>query len=222
MIEFRETIVSLSKDGQRRLSAGFRLSKGDVAVLFGTNGSGKTTLLDLIAGVRKPDVGVVIVEPANLPVAYAVQDSSSGLLPWKTILSNILLPALVANKSSERTRNEALTLLQQFGLGDRQLGFPYQLSEGEKQIVNLVRAICTPSEILLLDEPFSSLNSKTRALAKEKLKQSTKQRTTVLVTHDAADLEGPFNRFFQLANSRVEEVDLSTAKSFLENAVSQA
>jgi NitT/TauT family transport system ATP-binding protein len=153
MIEFHDTVISLSHDGQRRLLVGFRLSKGDLAVLLGANGSGKTTILDVIVGARKPDTGAVKTEPANLPVAYAVQDSSSGLLPWKTILSNVLLPSLVANNSSEDKRTQALTLLKQFGLAQRQQDFPYQLSEGEKQIVNLIRAVCTPAHGRLMKPP---------------------------------------------------------------------
>jgi ABC-type nitrate/sulfonate/bicarbonate transport system ATPase subunit len=219
MIEFHKTVISLSHDGQRTLSIDFRLNKGDLAVLVGANGSGKTTILDLIAGVRKPDTGKVIAEPANLPIAYAVQDSSSGLLPWRSILSNVLLPSLVAHQSPENTRGKALSLLTQFALADRQRDFPYQLSEGEKQIVNLIRALCTPAEILLLDEPFSSLNSRTRALAKENLLQAAKSRTSVLVTHDPADLEWPFNRLLRITDSSIQEVDLSEAKTFLENAV---
>jgi ABC-type nitrate/sulfonate/bicarbonate transport system ATPase subunit len=221
MIEFHDTTISLSHDGRRRLSIGFRLSKGDLTVLLGANGSGKTTILDLIAGARKPDTGTVTTEPAGLPVAYAVQDSSSGLLPWRTILSNILLPSVVANRCSEQNRSEALRLLEQFGLAERRQDFPYQLSEGEKQIVNLIRAVCTPAEILLLDEPFSSLNSRTRALAKEKLLQFASNRTTILVTHDPTDLEMPFNRFLRIADSSVEEVDSKEATSFLRNAVSE-
>jgi NitT/TauT family transport system ATP-binding protein len=221
MIEFHHTIISLSQDGQRKLSIGFRLNNGDLAVLLGTNGSGKSTILDLIAGARKPDAGGVRTEPASLPVAYAVQDSSSGLLPWRSILSNILLPSLVANNSTEDKRTQALSLLKQFGLAQRQQDFPYQLSEGEKQIVNLIRAVCTPAQIMLLDEPFSSLNSRARALAKDKLLEAAKDRTTVLVSHDSTDLEWPFNRFLLIADSSVKEVDLKEARTFLENAVSK-
>jgi ABC-type sulfate/molybdate transport systems ATPase subunit len=74
---------------------------------------------------------------------------------------------------------------------------------------------------MLLDEPFSSLNSRTRALAKERLLESANGRTTVLVSHDPSDLEWPFNRFLLIADSSVEEVDLKQAKIFLENAVSK-
>lgn len=221
MIVLDKTTISLSRDGQRQLSLNFRLDPGDLALLLGPNGSGKTTILDLIAGVCRPDAGKITVEPKNTPIAYAVQDSASGLLPWRSILSNTLLPSEVAGKATEQA-DQANTLLREFGLGQRLHDFPYQLSEGEKQIVNLVRTICTPAKIMLLDEPFSALNARTKALAREKLLEVAKGRTTIFVTHDASDLDWPFTRYLSIADSSIAELDLNQATKFLNNVASKA
>jgi taurine transport system ATP-binding protein len=219
MIEFKHSSISLSRDGRRNLAVNLSLSKGELAVVLGPNGSGKTTLMDVIAGIERLDVGRMLVEPSNSPVAYAVQDAASGLLPWRTILSNILLPTQLHNGLPEKTPEKALMLLGSFGLDDRKNDFPYKLSEGEKQIVNLIRTVCTPASILLLDEPFASLNVKARVKAKEMLLEFAAGRTTLLVTHDPADLDWPISRFFRIRDSSVIEIGLSEAKEVLEDAV---
>ena len=219
MIEFRNGSISLSRDGRRNLAVSLSLSSGEFAVLLGPNGSGKTTLLDVIAGVTRMDVGTVVVEPLNSPLAYAVQDAASGLLPWRTILSNIILPAQLRNGMIDVPLDKAKSLLVEFGLGDRQDDFPYKLSEGEKQIINLIRTVCTPAEILLLDEPFASLNVKARIRAKAMLLEFASGRTTLLITHDPADLDWPISRCFRIKDSTVVEISLSEAREFLEDVV---
>ena len=79
MITLDNATFSLSDDGRRKLSATFRLERGDFAVLLGLNGAGKTTLLDAIAGIRHALSGKIEVAPIDAPIAYAVQDSASGL-----------------------------------------------------------------------------------------------------------------------------------------------
>ena len=221
MIAFNNTVFNLSSDGRRKLSATFRLERGDFAVLLGLNGAGKTTLLDAMAGIRHAAEGKVEVAPANSPIAYAVQDSASGLFPWKSVLSNILFPAAMTKKDDLETKGKALLLLEEFRLAERRDDFPYRLSEGEKQIINVIRCTCTPASVVLLDEPFAALNSHARVKAKALLAEFAKDRTTVLVTHDPADCDLPLNRFLLISNSVVKEVDSKTAREFLSNVVSK-
>jgi ABC-type nitrate/sulfonate/bicarbonate transport system ATPase subunit len=222
MIEIKNGSVSLSRDGGRNLKVSLCLSTVDFAVLLGRNGSGKTTMLDIVAGIRPLDTGTLLVEPSGGLVAYAVQDSSSGLLPWRTILSNILLPSTLQSNSSKPMSDKAIKLLGAFGLLERIDDFPYRLSEGEKQIVNLIRAVCTPASILLLDEPFAALNAKARTLAKEILTDFAAGRTTVLVTHDPLDLDLPISRCFVITDSTLAETNMNEAKEFLENVAPKA
>lgn len=220
LVKFENASISLSRDGRRNLSISVCLEPGDLAVLLGLNGSGKTSLLDVIAGVRHVDAGHVRIEPNNKPVAYVVQDSASGLLPWRTILANILLPSRLNNQLNDRSVERAYMLLETFGLAERRDDFPYKLSEGEKEIINLIRAVCTPAETVLLDEPFASLNAVARTKAKNILRDFVAGRTTVLVTHDPVDLEWPFTRFLQILDSSIVEMSIREANEFLGNAAS--
>lgn len=222
MIAFHNAVISLCSDGRRKLSATFRLERGSFAVLLGLNGAGKTTLLDTIAGIRHAVSGKTEVTPVKSPIAYAVQDSASGLLPWKTILGNILFPSVVAGENSTETTVKAARLLDDFQLGERKGDFPYRLSEGEKQIINVIRCVCTPASVVLLDEPFAAMNSHAKKKVKALLTEFAKDRITVLVTHDSGDLDLPLNRFLLISNSAVEEVTSTSAKEFLLNAVSKA
>jgi ABC-type nitrate/sulfonate/bicarbonate transport system ATPase subunit len=221
MIAFNNTVFNLTSDGRRTLSVSIRLERGDFAVLLGLNGAGKTTLLDAIAGLRQPATGKVEIA-ADGPIAYAVQDSASGLLPWKSVLANILFPSVVAQHDGAEVAAKADQLLSEFQLKERRNDFPYRLSEGEKQIVNVIRCACTPASVVLLDEPFAALNSRARVKATALLTEFAKGRATVLVTHDPADCSLPINRFLLIADSAVKEVDAKTAKEFLTNAVSKA
>lgn len=221
MIAFNNTVFNLSSDGRRKLSASFRLERGDFAVLLGLNGAGKTTLLDAIAGFRQPASGKIEVA-ADGPIAYTVQDSDSGLLPWKSVIANILFPSVVAGRDGAEIAAKAERLLDEFRLRERRNDFPYRLSEGEKQIVNVIRCACTPASVVLLDEPFAALNSRARVKSAALLTEFAIERTTVLVTHDPADCSLPLNRFLLISNSAVEEIDSKAAKEFLSNALSKA
>lgn len=222
MIEFKNALISLSRDGRRNLSVSISLATGDLVVLLGLNGSGKTSLLDVIAGVSRIDAGSFNIEPPGSPVAYVVQDSASGLLPWRTILSNILLPSQLRNTTDDGFSNKALALLEDFGLAERKHDYPYKLSEGEKELVNVIRAVCTPANTALFDEPFASLSAVARTRVKRILFEFVAGRTTVLVTHDPADLDWPFTRYLQIVNGTVVETNSTEAREFLENVAAKA
>ena len=144
------------------------------------------------------------------------------ILPWKSVLNNILFPAAMSKKDDAETKSKALSLLEEFRLAERCDDFPYRLSEGEKQIINVIRCICTPASVVLLDEPFAALNSHVRVKIKTLLAEFAKGRSTVLVTHDPVDCDLPLNRFFLISDSVVEEVDSKRAKDFLSNVISKA
>jgi len=198
------------------------LSRGDWAVLVGPNGSGKTTILDIVAGVRQPDRGTLSVQSPENPIAYVVQDSNSSLLPWCSVLSNILLPLRLHRSSLGNEPAEALTLLAKFGLAERAYDFPYRLSAGEKQLVNLVRALSTPAEIVLFDEPFTNLNALVRSSVEKLVVDFARNRTTLFVTHDPADLDLPITRYFKIDNEQVIEVQRCEAQESLTHVESNA
>lgn len=219
MVTISQGQVALSSDGKRRLDVSLRLTKGDVALLVGPNGSGKTTLLDVVAGVRVLDAGTMERPRAFQPIAYAVQDSISGLLPWRTIAENILLPARLHGQVGDEMLAQSHRLMEMFRLRERADDFPYKLSGGEKQAANLIRTLCTPCSLALIDEVLASLHHDLRSRAKTELATWLDQRTALLVTHDPDDLDLPFTRFFAINGGTVHEVERGDVVKVLENAV---
>jgi len=219
MICIENGYVSLTRDGRNKLEISISIRDGDCVLLVGPNGSGKTTILDIISGARKLDVGKFTLDNASYPIAYAVQEANSGVLPWITILGNILLPAKISGSVSQQLMHKVKALLERFGLFTRRNEYPYNLSGGEKQIVNLIRTICTPSTLFLFDESFSRLHQNAKELAKKAVVDSVSENTAIFVTHDIADMNLPYNRFFLINNHKVHEVSLTEAERELSNVL---
>jgi ABC-type nitrate/sulfonate/bicarbonate transport system ATPase subunit len=214
MICFEDVTINLDAEGTRHLYIDATFRKGDFVLVVGPNGSGKTSLLDLIAGVRQQCRGDVKGIPANSAIAYAVQDPQSSLLPWNSVISNILLPSRLTH-STDGLHTKALALLDSFGLLGRASDFPYRLSGGEKQIVNFIRTICTPAEIRLFDEVTASLHSKFKHVARHVLSENSLSTVTFFVSHDISDMVLPFTRFLALQESKVSEVTEDEAEEMM-------
>ena len=163
-------------------SISLHLPAGRVACLFGASGCGKTTLLRLIAGLETPERGRIIHHAQRL--AYLFQEHR--LLPWQNALDNVAL--VTANPKRERPR--AAALLRQLALSDNDLGkYPHELSGGMRQRVVLARALITDPDLLLMDEPFSALDSNLRRHLQQIVctRCLAGQSSVVLVTHDAQE-----------------------------------
>jgi NitT/TauT family transport system ATP-binding protein len=131
------------------------------SALIGRNGSGKTTLLNLIAGLIEPDEGTVKVsgtERSMPKIGYVWQNYRDSLLPWFTIEDNVALPLRARGDSWQLGREDARMLLRKFLPDVACDGKPHELSGGQQQLVSLLRAVVSRPDILLLDEPFSSLD----------------------------------------------------------------
>lgn len=168
--------VSLDFGGNTVFSGlDFAVKEGEFVAVIGPSGCGKTTLLNLFAGAVKPDGGEVFCN-GNLRMVY----QQSSLFPWLTVEENIALGhgAEDAEKVAEMLKIINLTSFAKH--------FPHQLSGGMKQRVEIGRALLGEAEILLLDEPFSSLDYLTKLNIRSELIRMLKEfpRTTVLVTHD--------------------------------------
>lgn len=153
----------------------FAVEKGEFVAVIGPSGCGKTTLLNLLAGSIKADQGKVFCN-GNLRMVY----QQSSLFPWLTVEENIRLGL---DKSDQQKVSEMLKIIN---LTNFEKHFPHQLSGGMKQRVEIGRALIGEAEILLLDEPFSSLDYLTKLNIRSELIRMLKEfpRTTVLVTHD--------------------------------------
>ena len=152
----------------------------EVVVLVGPSGCGKTTILSLLSGYLKPDAGSVVREGVIRTVYQ--QD---GLYPWLTVSENILL-GLRSMKEPALIRKEMNDLIMLIHLEGFEHHYPHQLSGGMRQRVELARVLAGDSDILLMDEPFSSLDYQTRLRMRRELVRllENRPRTVVFVTHD--------------------------------------
>jgi NitT/TauT family transport system ATP-binding protein len=153
---------------------------GEFVALVGPSGCGKTTLLNVCSGWLKPTSGHVH-RPARLRMVF----QQDGLFPWLTVLDNILLGLDQVTDGQER-RRRADGLIELVGLTPFTQAYPHQLSGGMRQRVELARALGGDTPLLLMDEPFSSLDYLARLKLRGELAWILKEqpRTVVLVTHD--------------------------------------
>jgi ABC-type nitrate/sulfonate/bicarbonate transport system ATPase subunit len=156
---------------------------GEVVALVGPSGCGKSTLLELLAGLQVPDAGCVLAEPA----AYMPQRDL--LLPWRSALANAALALECAGVAKAEARAAAQPLFERFGLMGFERSRPQELSGGMRQRVALARTFLAGRPLLLLDEPFASLDQITRGSLQEWLADALRDepRTVVLVTHDVQE-----------------------------------
>jgi NitT/TauT family transport system ATP-binding protein len=154
--------------------------EGEFVALVGPSGCGKTTLLNLCSGWLSPSTGRV-ERPARLRMVF----QQDGLFPWLTVDENIRLGlSQVTDPGEQRRRADAL--LDLIGLAGFARSYPHQLSGGMRQRVELARAIGGETPLLLMDEPFSSLDYLSRLKMRRELARILREqpRTVVLVTHD--------------------------------------
>jgi NitT/TauT family transport system ATP-binding protein len=168
------------------------VSTGEFVAIVGQSGCGKSTLLSLISGILRPTGGDVLVDGKpvrgpNRKVGYMLQQDY--LFEWRTILNNAVLGAEIQGADMTKARERATQLLTRYGLGRFLDHLPRQLSGGMRQRVALARTLATEPDIVLLDEPFSALDSQTRlALADEITAILRRERkTAILVTHDIGE-----------------------------------
>jgi ABC-type nitrate/sulfonate/bicarbonate transport system ATPase subunit len=165
------------------------LQPNDFVSLIGPSGCGKSTLFDVIAGLLVPASGAVWLDGRNIVgrpgnVAYMMQRDL--LLPWRTVLENVVLGPELAGLGLADARASARTLLRRFGLDGFEDYYPSALSGGMRQRAALLRTILCERSVILLDEPFGALDALTRASLHEWLLgiQREFQRTMILITHD--------------------------------------
>jgi NitT/TauT family transport system ATP-binding protein len=200
---------------------GFTLAvhRGEFLTLVGPSGCGKTTLLRCIAGLLAPTSGtvrldgrVVTAPPRTMTLVF--QDYSRSLLPWMSVHANVVLPLKarrprVPRPEREARAAEALASVGLAGLGGR---YPWQLSAGMQQRVAIARALAYRPQVLLLDEPFASVDAQTRADLQDLLLDVWRRSglTVLFVTHDIDEAVYLADRVVVLAASPtnvVESVD---------------
>jgi ABC-type nitrate/sulfonate/bicarbonate transport system ATPase subunit len=164
-------------------SVDLNVGRDEVVAVVGPSGCGKSTLLELIAGLQQPDEGTVSAAEAS----YMPQRDL--LLPWRDALANAALALECEGVPRSEARRRAEPLFERFGLAEFERARPAELSGGMRQRVAFLRTLLPGRPVLLLDEPFGSLDSITRAAMQHWLADALAQepRTVVLVTHDVEE-----------------------------------
>jgi NitT/TauT family transport system ATP-binding protein len=164
------------------------VEQGEFISVVGPSGCGKTTFLRMVAGLEPATSGTVLLDgqplrgPGNNR-GFVFQNDS--LLPWRTVLGNALIGPEVAGSVGDKERSRTLNLLKLVGLGGFEQYYPRQLSGGMRQRVNLARALAIDPDVLLMDEPFASLDAQTREIMQTELLRIWEQgrKTVLFVTH---------------------------------------
>nr|WP_207753664.1 ABC transporter ATP-binding protein [Clostridium paridis] len=167
-------------------------NKGEFICLLGPSGCGKSTLLNIIAGLEKPTDGKIILndqEIKGVGVDRAVMFQESALFPWLKVRDNVEFGMKIAGVPKDERREKALKYIKMVHLSKFQDSYIHQLSGGMRQRVALARALTLDSEVLLMDEPFSALDSQTKSILRLQLQKiwwETK-KTIIFVTHNVEE-----------------------------------
>jgi NitT/TauT family transport system ATP-binding protein len=219
MIEFRQVTFSYRKGPLIFEDFSFETGKGEACSVIGSSGCGKTTLLYLLAGLLKPDSGKILVEgvPLSRPrplTGLILQDH--GLLPWYTVKDNVGLGLRIrrlygpdgrhvpedAVMDGRVMEDRVAYWMERLGIGDLRSKYPGQLSGGQRQRTAICRTLALSPDLLLMDEPFSSLDPPTREDLEDLVMDLQKETgiTILVVTHNIEEAVTMGNRILVLEN----------------------
>lgn len=182
------------------------LEQGELVCLLGISGGGKTTLFNIISGLLAPDSGCVLLDGEDITgcpgqVSYMLQKDL--LLPYRTVLDNVILPLLLQGVKRNEARTRAEELFAPFGLEGTQHLYPAQLSGGMRQRAALLRTYLFSRKLVLLDEPFSALDALTKS-AMHRWYLDVMERlpvSTLFITHDVDEAILLSDRIFLLTGT---------------------
>jgi ABC-type nitrate/sulfonate/bicarbonate transport system ATPase subunit len=168
------------------------IPSGRFVSLIGPSGCGKSTIFNIIAGLLEPTAGKVLIDGVDATgtigrVGYMLQKDL--LLPWRSVLDNVILGMEIQGVPLREARERALSLLQRYGLSGFEYLYPSTLSGGMRQRAALLRTLLFDTDIILLDEPFGALDAQTKLQMQEWLMQlwSDFGKTVLFVTHDVEE-----------------------------------
>ncbi|EOD00812.1 ABC transporter ATP-binding protein [Caldisalinibacter kiritimatiensis] len=212
LLEIKDLSKSFIKDNKKvnvLNKVSFNVKKGEFISIVGPSGCGKSTLLSLIAGFDKYDEGSILLEGKKIldpsPKCMMVFQDFNQLFPWKTVLENVLFPLNINKKDIELKKRielakEYLKMVKLEGYEDY---YTHEISGGMKQRVAIARALVMKPDILLMDEPFGSLDIQTRTELQNILIQLWKETeaTIVFVTHDIEEAVFVSDRIIAMGKS---------------------
>ena len=167
----------------------FSIGEGRFVSIIGPSGCGKSTLFNIIAGLMSPTTGQVMADGKSIVdkagyVGYMLQKDM--LLPWRTVLDNIILGMEIKKIPKEQSVKKAMPLIEKYGLKGFDKSYPHELSGGMRQRAALLRTLLYDRDIILLDEPFGALDAQTRLMMQTWLMSLWEDfhKTVLFVTHD--------------------------------------
>lgn len=188
------------------------VKENEIVSILGPSGAGKSTLFSIIAGLTTSDSGEVLLDGESVinrpgKISYMLQKDL--LLPYKTIEDNVSLPLILKGEGKKAAREKARELLETFGLGDVYKAYPKELSGGMRQRIALLRTYLFSSSLILLDEPFSALDTFTKADIHQWYLTIHKnlKLTTLFITHDMDEAIKLSNRIYILKNGQIKQAD---------------
>ncbi len=181
----------VQKDTQLQVldTLNFSVDEAQFVALLGPSGCGKSTLFNIISGLLVPDTGEIYLNGKRIhgnTGDFAYMQQKDLLLPWRTVLRNVLIGPEIHNEPIDTAKGEARRRLTQLGLSGFENRYPLQLSGGMRQRVALARTLLFRKKILLLDEPFGALDAMTRTVMQSILLDiwAEDRQTVLLITHD--------------------------------------
>lgn len=194
-IELRNVGKNFRGDGlfvQALKNISLRIEEGEFVTLIGPSGSGKSTLFNLIVGLLEPDEGEICINGdvcSNRTGMVGYMPQRDLLLPWRSILDNVILAQELRGIPKDRARKKARDLLPLFGLSDFSDVYPHALSGGMRQRAALLRTFLTERNLILLDEPFGALDALTRRELQDWLLSVWQEfgQTILFITHDVEE-----------------------------------
>lgn len=177
-----------------------KIKDNDFIGIVGPSGSGKSTLLSIIAGLENYSSGKIIKKD-NLKIGYMMQ--KDYLMPYLNILDNCLIGVKINKNYNKENINKAKELLTKYGLKNYIYSYPSNISGGQRQRVALIRTLMINPDIILLDEPFSALDYKTRINISCDIKNIIKEnkKALILVTHNINEALNMCNKIIVLSNT---------------------
>ena len=209
----------------------FSVQEGEFVCIIGSSGAGKTTLFRIIAGLEEPTSGTVRLdgEPVDGPgTDRGMVFQEYGLFPWRTVLGNVTFGLEQRAMSGSARRERAREMIDLVGLGESKDSYPKELSGGMKQRVGIARALAVDPEILLMDEPFGSVDAQTKQRLHGELLDVWGEtgKTVLFVTHDVDEAVTLADRVVVLTGSpgsvhEVVDVNLDRPRARTDDAFAE-